>query len=57
MLKVLNGTWDMGHGTWDVLRQPARFGREHDLWHFSVQTMALSGTNYGSLCVLSKNAV
>ena len=26
----------------------------HDLWHFTVQTMAFSGTNYGSLCDLSK---
>ena len=48
----------MGHGTWDMGRFEAdgKIGREHELWHFSVQTMALPGSNYGSLCVLSKNA-
>ena len=59
MWKVLNATCNMQHATF--LRQLASWAVKMiygtfqcKLWHFLAQTMALSGTNYGSLCFCQK---
>ena len=45
MLKVLNGTWDMGQGTFCVsLNMPVKIIYDTfrcKLWHFLAQTMAV----------------
>ena len=39
---------------WHLLRRSPKTMKSTAVKHFSVQTMALSGANYGSLCNLSK---